>query len=103
MQPTDYKVEPFGRGVAFTAVSGLGQSLLRGLRGLRGLGRVGGGGRRGRVLWARRLLTLLDLLHLRPLAVGILLPVCSTADKTRTVRHLRILILQFILVLLYIY
>lgn len=27
---------------------------------------------------------LLDLLHQRPLAAGLLLPVCSTVDKTRT-------------------
>lgn len=75
------RVEPFGRSVAFTAVSGLSWPLrglggLGGLRGLRGLR-----GRGGHVL------LLIDLLHLRPLTAGLLLPVCSTVDEIRKVRH----------------
>ena len=103
MQLTNHKAEPFWRGVAFTAVGGLGLSLW--LRGLGVLGRVRGWGREGQVLWVRRFLTLLDLLHLRSLAAALLFPVCSTVDKTRTMRDYKLLtlILLFLLVLLYIY
>lgn len=87
------EVEPSWRGVAFTAVNRLGESLRMGvLRGLGCLGRVGGR-RWGRILWVRRFLTFLDFLHLRPLVAGLLFPVWSTVDKTRTMRKQELLIL----------
>lgn len=77
------RVEPFGRSMAFTAVNW----PLGGLRGLGGLRRRGG-----------RVLLLIDLLHLRPLAVTLLLPVCSTVDEIRMVkdhRHMLPLVLAY--------
>lgn len=81
--------EPFGRSVAFTAVSGLSWPLraLGGLGGLRGLRGRGG-----------HILLLTDLLHVRPLTAGLLLPVCSTVDEIRMVRdhkHMLLLVLAY--------
>lgn len=88
-------MEPFGRSVAFTAVSRLNWSL-RGLGSLGGWGHLGRGHRGGQVLWVRWLLMLMDLLQ-RPLAASLLLPVCTTVDETRTVRHHKYLLILLFL------
>lgn len=80
------RAEPFGKNMAFTAVSRLSWPL-GGLRGLGGLRRRGG-----------QVLLLIDLLHLWPLAAGLLLPVCSTVDEIRMVRdhkHVLLLVLTY--------
>lgn len=77
VKPTNHKMEPFRRGVAFTAVRGNGRALWCG----RSWGRVGGGGDGGGVCLVSGFLMFLDLRHLRTLTI--LLPVCTAVEKPR--------------------